>query len=115
MSLSESNIATLKACYPLLLEKKDELGRLFYRNLFSKHPEVIPLFDQTEAGRERQARALANTVIAYCGKCDDIQSLVPTVRRIARKHVRRGVTPPMYAVVGGNLINTLEVGRTNFT
>ena len=111
MSLSESNIATLKACYPLLLEKKDELGTLFYKKLFSAHPEVTSLFDQSEAGRKRQAQALANTVIAYCNKCDDLPSLLPTVTRIAKKHVKKGVTKEMYGVVGGNLLNTIEVGR----
>jgi len=117
MGLTETNIATLKACHPLLLAKKDELGSRFYHNLFTRHPEVKPMFSKTEEGRKRQAKALAGAVIAYCNKCDDIQSLVPTVTRIAKKHVRAGVTPELYSVVGGNLLLTLEeiLGTEVFT
>lgn len=117
MGLTETNIATLKACHPLLVAKKKELGSRFYENLFTRHPEVQHMFSKTEEGRKRQAQALASAVIAYCNKCDDIQSLVPTVMRISKKHVRVGVTPELYSVVGGNLLLTLEeiLGKDVFT
>ena len=57
---------------------------------------------------KKQQAALAAAVVAYCGNCDNLGALLPTVLRIAERHVSVDVLPEQYAVVGGVLLQALE-------
>merc|ERR1712127_150862 len=84
-SLSESTVATLKACQPLLLERQQALGDTFYRLLFQNYPEVRGQFNNSHM--EKQQKSLVDAVVAYCGNCDNLEALLPAVSRISEKHV----------------------------
>ena len=83
-----------------------ELGAAFYRLLFEQHPSVQAFFNLSTG--EQQQAALAAAVVAYCANCDNLGILVPTVTRVAEKHVSVDVAPEQYAVVGGVLLQALE-------
>jgi len=47
-------------------------------------------------------------VIAFCGNCDQLEVLGPTIAKVANRHVSLDVTPEQYNVVGGTLLASLE-------
>merc|ERR1719318_944236 len=55
-----------------------------------------------------QGNSLANAVVAYCANCDQLETLGPTVAKIASRRVSLEVTPEQYNVVGEVLLLSLE-------
>ena len=94
-------------------------------------------FDWLKAKAQIQGSSLGNAVIAFCGNCDQLEALGPTIvkyqlisnetappprkkkridrkytvipTRVANRHVSLEVTPDQYNVVGGTLLASLEV------
>jgi len=108
MGLSRMTISTLKACAPLLENHKKALGQTFYNRLFRENPELRNQFNMSNQRTNTQGSSLANAVIAYCGNCDQLETLGPTIAKIANRHVSLEVTPDQYNVVGGTLLASLE-------
>ena len=80
---------------------------LFYANLFEADPSLQDLFrgDMDEQGR-RLLRMLSMAVRGL----QNTGALVPQLHALGHRHVSYGVTEEMYAVVGGALLKTLEMG-----
>jgi len=114
MGLTNLTITTLKACKPVLDQHKKALGQTFYKKLFHEHPELRAMFNMSNG--ESQAASLANAVVAYCGNCDQLEVLGPTVAKIVHRHVSLDVQPEQYAVVGHTLLASLEevLGKETF-
>ena len=53
--------------------------------------------------------SLADAVIGYAEYCDQLDKLGTLVERVANKHVSFGVESEHYGVVGGVLLQALEV------
>jgi len=101
-------ISTLKACAPLLENHKKALGQTFYNNLFRENPVLRNQFNMSNQRTNAQGSSLANAVIAFCGNCDQLEALGPTIVKVANRHVSLEVTPDQYNVVGGTLLASLE-------
>ena len=56
-----------------------------------------------------QMLALSDAVICYAAYCDQMEQLGPLVERVVNKHVSFGVKSEHYPVVGGALLQALEV------
>ncbi len=80
---------------------------LFYQNLFDRDPALKPLFrgDMVEQGRK-----LMQMITAAVKGLDGLDSLVPVVQDLGRRHVKYGVRPQHYDTVGAALIDTLATG-----
>ncbi len=81
--------------------------RMFYGRLFEIAPEVKPLFkgDMAEQGRKLMA-----TLAVVVGSLHNLETILPAVSTLAKKHVEYGVKPGHYAAVGAALLWTLERG-----
>ena len=55
--------------------------------------------------------SLADAVICYAKYCDQLDKLGTLVEKVVNKHVSFGVESEHYPVVGGVLLQTLEVRR----
>jgi len=108
MGLSRVTISTLKACAPLLGNHKKALGQNFYNRLFRENPGLRNQFNMSNQRTNAQGSSLANAVVAFCGNCDQLEVLGPTVAKVANRHVSLEVTPDQYNVVGGTLLASLE-------
>lgn len=85
----------------------EEVAALFYGRLFEIAPEVRPLFkgDLTEQGRKLMQ------VLGYAvGSLDRLDTLVPAVEDLGRRHGKYGVRDEHYDAVGFALLWTLEKG-----
>lgn len=84
-----------------------QAAALFYSNLFEADPSLKPLFkgDMTAQGQK-----LMQMIGAAVGKLTDLDSLVPVLQGLAKRHVAYGVQDAHYATVGAALLKTLEQG-----
>ena len=86
----------------------DTAACLFYDRLFEIDPELKPFFSATDmaAQRKKLIQALATVVNAL----NDLESVIPALESLGRRHVGYGVEDQHYDTVGAALIWTLEQG-----
>jgi hemoglobin-like flavoprotein len=83
----------------------DKAAELFYDRLFSVSPDLRQLFPEDMAGQRQKLMATLDAAVNHLRHLD---TLLPDIREMGRRHVRYGVTVPHYALVGGALIWTLQ-------
>lgn len=84
---------------------------LFYSRLFALDPSVRKLFG---SGLEEQARKLVSMISLAVGSLTRLDTIVPAVQDLGRRHAGYGVEERHYTVVGAALVWTLEqeLGRS---
>ena len=80
---------------------------LFYDRLFEIAPEVRSMFPQDLGEQKKKLMAMLGTVVAGL---DNLDTLMPAVRALGRRHGGYGVKAQHYAPVGAALLWTLEKG-----
>ncbi len=105
MTLSPSTLATVKATIPLLQEKGIKITQRMYEILFARHPELKSLFKDAP---EDQPNKLAAAVCAYAMHIDRLEALSEAVETMAKAHVRAGVKPEHYPLVGKALLSAMQ-------
>ena len=85
----------------------DKAAELFYGRLFELEPEYKKMFknDMTEQGKK-----LMKTISIAVAALDDVEPLVPVLKKMGADHVGYGVKDRDYNVVGAALLWTLEQG-----
>lgn len=106
--LSRKTIDTIVSTVPVLEVKGTEITTVFYRNLFSSHPELLNIFNHANQQKGRQQTALANTILAAAVYIDNLEAIIPAVKQIAHKHRSLGVKPEHYPIVGEHLLGAIK-------
>lgn len=106
--LSSQTIAIVKSTVPVLAEHGQNITTVFYKNLFSAHPELLNIFNHANQKQGRQQTALANTVYAAAQHIDNLAVLLPAVKQIAHKHRSLGVKAEHYPIVGAHLLGAIK-------
>lgn len=83
----------------------DDVAVLFYDRLFKLDPEVKSLFRNSML---EQRRKLMQTIGIAVKGLDRLETLVPTLQDLGRRHVGYGVKNEDYDTVGAALLWTLE-------
>jgi hemoglobin-like flavoprotein len=85
----------------------DQAAALFYKNLFAADATLVPLFkgDMVEQGKK-----LMKMIATAVNGLDRLETIVPAVQDLGRRHVKYGVLPQHYDTVGAALLLTLEQG-----
>ena len=99
------NVTLLRESFDLVLEREPNLTSRFYDNLFSRHPQVKPMFHRSP--RATQEKMLADALVAVIDHLEDAPWLVEKLGAMGIKHIEYGVTPEMYPWVGDALLATL--------
>jgi hemoglobin-like flavoprotein len=86
----------------------DTAARIFYDRLFELDPSLRPMFAHTDMAAQR--RNLMQTLAVVGKGVDRLETLVPAVEALGRRHAGHGVRPADYATVGRALLDTLAVG-----
>jgi hemoglobin-like flavoprotein len=84
-----------------------QAAALFYDRLFVLDPTLRPLFKGDMHEQGRKLMAMIATAVANLDKLDTI---VPAVQDLGRRHNVYGVKPEHYATVGAALLWTLGQG-----
>ncbi|UXP31863.1 globin domain-containing protein [Reichenbachiella agarivorans] len=105
ITLSEKQL--VQESFALVAPIADKAAEIFYTKLFELDPELRPLFkgDITEQGKKLMAMLAA----AVKG-LDRLDTLVPVVQDLGRRHVGYGVKDEHYDTVAAALLYTLETG-----
>lgn len=84
----------------------DEAASMFYSRLWEIAPETKSLFSSTDM--RQQGMKLIQTIGIAVKSLDNLDSIVPVVRDLGRRHIAYGVTREQYTIVGEALLWTLE-------
>jgi len=85
----------------------DTAAELFYTRLFTLDPSVKPLFKGDMKAQGKKLMAMIGTAVGGLSK---LESIVPAVQDLGRRHVKYGVKDQHYDTVGAALLWTLEQG-----
>lgn len=105
--MTPQQIAAVQESFKLVLPISEQAGALFYGRLFEVAPGVRALF---KGDMQEQARKLMLTLATVVKSLDRLETILPTVKALAVRHVAYGAKPEHYPVVGEALIWTLQQG-----
>jgi hemoglobin-like flavoprotein len=97
----------VRTTFAQVLPIAETAAALFYARLFELDPSLRPLF--TSDLRE-QGRKLMQMIAAAVRGLDDLDTLVPAVQALGRRHAGYGVQDEHYETVAVALLGTLELG-----
>ncbi|WP_159881469.1 NO-inducible flavohemoprotein [Paenibacillus puerhi] len=106
--LDEKTIAVIKSTVPVLEVHGTAITTRFYERMFTSHPELLNIFNHANQKQGRQQTALANAVYAAAQHIDQLESILPAVKRIAHKHRSLGIRPEHYPIVGQHLLAAIQ-------
>ena len=102
--LSPHNVPVIRETLPVIGAHIDEITPLFYKTMFTAHPELIrDTFNRGNQQLGAQQRALAASIATFATMLVDGKSPVDLLSRIGHKHASLGITPDQYQVVHDNL------------
>ena len=85
----------------------EKAAELFYGRLFEIAPHVRAMFPDDLREQKKKLMAMLGTAVAGLSH---LETLVPAVQALGRRHAGYGVKAPHYASVGSALLWTLEKG-----
>lgn len=106
--LDQKTIDIVKSTVPVLKEHGLTITKTFYKNMFKNNPEVRPLFNMDRQESGKQPHALAMTILAAAENIDNLQVLLPAVKKIGVAHCNKMIKEEHYPIVGENLLATLK-------
>jgi hemoglobin-like flavoprotein len=105
--MTPENQAYVRESFAKIAPIAPQAAALFYDRLFVLDPMLKPLFkgDMNEQGRNLMA--MIGTAVANLGQ---LETIVPAVQDLGRRHAAYGVKPADYDTVGAALLWTLGQG-----
>jgi peroxiredoxin/hemoglobin-like flavoprotein len=100
------NIELLESSFSIVKEHATEFTETFYTNLFTDYPEVKPLF--TNSHMEEQGKKLFSSLVLTINSLRKPDFLAETLRGLGTRHIKYGVLPQHYPMVGNSLLKSLE-------
>lgn len=97
----------VKSSWQKVLPIRDTAAELFYTKLFTLDPALKPLFTGDIKEQGRKLTAMISTAV---NGLDRLDTIVPAVQDLGRRHVGYGVKDTDYDTVAAALLWTLEKG-----
>ncbi|MET0340240.1 MAG: globin domain-containing protein [Polyangiales bacterium] len=105
--------SVLQSSFDLVIEREPRMTARFYEILFTRYPEVRPLFGRDQT---MQGAMLQTALTSVLERLEDAPWLASTLGAMGRKHLDYGVTYEMYDWVGECLLATLaEIAGEGWT
>lgn len=104
--LSEGNAEIIKQTLPLIGENINTITPIFYKKMFTAHPELIAdTFNRGNQKSGEQQKALAASIATFAAMLvdDNAPDPVEMLSRIGHKHVSLGIVEDQYPIVHDNL------------
>ncbi len=105
--MNSDTIQHVQQSWAKVLPIAPQAADLFYNNLFAMDPSLKPMF---KGDMQAQGQKLMMMIGAAVGKLDQLDTLVPILQGLGRRHGGYGVLPAHYNIVGAALLKTLEQG-----
>jgi hemoglobin-like flavoprotein len=107
LMMQPGQIALVQSTWQQVLPFRDEAAKLFYTKLFELDPSLRKLFT---TDIQEQGRKLMAMITVVVNGLNHLDSLMPAIKGLARRHVTYGVTDSHYSTVGVALLWTLGQG-----
>src|SRR6187397_45266 len=105
--ITPAQVALVQSSFEHVLRIADVAGVMFYERIFTLAPEARALFGDDLPLQASRTMAAVKTAV---DGLDDIDQIAPFLIRLGARHVRYGVVPAHFDLVGGALLWTLEQG-----
>ncbi len=96
----------LRSTFQTILEREPTITPRFYEILFTRYPQVRPMFGGNSS--RAQQEMLQSALVSVIDNLENSEWLASTLAAIGAKHVGYGVTVEMFAWVGDALLTTLS-------
>lgn len=106
-AMNQDVIDRVQQSFKQVVPIADQVGPIFYARLFETHPELRPMFGADIAP---QAKKLVQMLALVVNSLHRLDTILPAVQDLARRHKGYGVADAHYPVVGETLLWTLEQG-----
>lgn len=103
--MTPKQIALVQESWKRMQPIADQAADLFYARLFELEPAVQALF---KGDMKEQGRKLMSMITVAVNSLARLDSIIPAVRALGRRHAGYGVEPRHYAIAGAALVWTLE-------
>jgi hemoglobin-like flavoprotein len=111
--MTPKQIALVQESWNKVLVIGDAAAQLFYTRLFTVDPSLRPMFRGDMVAQGKKLVGMISVAVKGLARLD---TLVPAVQALGRRHAGYGVKDEHYATVGGALLWTLEQGlKDDFT
>ena len=105
--LTKQQLHLVQESWQQVVPIADQAAALFYGRLFELDPNLKPLF---RGDMKEQGKKLMQMITVAVKSLDKLDTVLPAVQALGRRHVQYGVTDQMYDTVGQALLWTLEQG-----
>jgi hemoglobin-like flavoprotein len=105
--MNHKDITLVQESWKKVLDVSDAAAKLFYARLFSLDPSLAPMF---KGDMREQGRKLVGMISVAVNGLSRIETLVPVIEALGRRHAGYGVKDEHYATVAEALLWTLEQG-----
>lgn len=105
--MTPEQIILVRSSWEKVLPIADKAAELFYGKLFEIDPSLKPLF---KGNMSEQGKKLMMMITTAVKALDNVESILPAVQNLGKRHAGYGVTDEMYDTVGAALLWTLGAG-----
>ncbi len=105
--MTPENQALVRDSFAKIVPIAPQAAALFYDRLFVLDPALKPLFKGDMVEQGRKLMAMIGTAV---GNLDKLETIVPAVQALGRRHATYGVQPAHYDTVASALLWTLGQG-----
>ena len=105
--MTPEQVALVRESWQKVEPISTQAAELFYGRLFELDPSLEALFT---GDMQLQGRKLMSMLATAVSALDKLESIVPAVQDLGRRHVGYGVQPQHYETVGAALLWTLQQG-----
>ena len=105
--MQQQTIRLVQQSWAKVLPIAPQAAELFYASLFALDPALMPMF---RGDMRVQGQRLMGMIGAAVGKLDQLDTLVPVLQDLGRRHDGYGVQQQHYDTVGSALLKTLQQG-----
>jgi len=105
--MTPEQVTLVKDSWKQVAPISEQAAELFYGRLFELDPELKPLFKGDMKEQGRKLMTMINTAVT---SLDRLDSIVPAVQDLGRRHVDYGVKDEHYDTGGAALLWTLGQG-----
>jgi hemoglobin-like flavoprotein len=99
------NVEVLETSFQLVQNSHQDFPASFYANLLGDYPEVKPLFAKTKM--DEQGDHLFSSLKFVIANLRASEVLEQALKGLGTRHVKYGVLPQHYPMVGSSLLKTL--------
>jgi hemoglobin-like flavoprotein len=105
--MTSEQIEIVQSTWREIAPMRSDAATLFYGKLFDLDPSLRPLF---RSDIDHQGRKFMSMIAMAVGALPQIETLMPAVQELGRRHAKYGVKAADYETVGAALLWTLEKG-----